>query len=151
MALEHSMERNGYEPVVEAGRRTPCEDGRYKGYYTLVEAQAGTMAFGGYFLAYDKTSSEVDSILQPFTSQVDNSTATLLSNITRYDSWIDAYNGLPKQQADSTGGPGGVISTTRLLTRRGLTEDIASSAKMFEAIGPSAELNKVGVLCPRFL
>ncbi|PSN71419.1 FAD binding domain protein [Corynespora cassiicola Philippines] len=109
----------------------------FQGYYTITRGQDGTMSIGGYFMAYDKSESEVDGILQPLFARVGNSTLKLTSNVTRHDGWIDAYNLLPKQTRDSNSGPGGVLSTTRLLTRRGLTEDVEASMKMFEAIGPN--------------
>lgn len=122
----------------------------FQGYYTITRGQDGTMNIGGYFMAYEKSESEVDGILQPFFARIDNSTLKSASNVTRHDGWIDAYNLLPKQTRGSDGGPGGVLSTTRLLTRRGLTEDVEASMKMFEAIGPNVADGEVITSSPLY-
>lgn len=114
----------------------------FQGYYTLIGDAAGPWAFGGYFLAYDKEEAEIQDIIAPFEAKLNASAAIAsveMSNVTRYDSWIDAYNGLPKQGADSTDGPGGVVSVTRLLARDDLTGDVDAVASMFERIGPTVD------------
>ncbi|KAJ4354942.1 hypothetical protein N0V95_003351 [Ascochyta clinopodiicola] len=118
----------------------------FQGYYTIIKSASGLMEMGGYFLAYDKSEEKITQILQPFLEQV-NSTNQIdytRSIVTRYNTWIEAYNSLPEQSStDSSSGPGGVISITRLLTKKGLTDDIKASAKMFEAIGPQDDDAKV--------
>ncbi|KAF2183999.1 FAD binding domain protein [Zopfia rhizophila CBS 207.26] len=119
----------------------------FQGYYTITGPKNGPLSMGGFFFAYDKSSSVIQNAMEPFVSHVNSAKdlASLSSNITRYDRWIDAYNALPKQTRDSSNGQGGTISTTRLLTRKGLTEDIDVSAKMFEATGPHAEEYESGI------
>lgn len=109
----------------------------FQGYYTT----SGPMTLGGFFLAYDKSNATITRILGPFLTEIKvaEDMISLVSTVTRYDTWIDAYNALPAQSRDNIDGPGGVISTTRLLTRKGLTEDIDAIAKMFEVIGSHAE------------
>lgn len=118
----------------------------FQGYYTIIKGASGLMEMGGYFLAYGKSEENITQTLQPFLEQV-NSTNHIdytRSIITRYDTWIEAYNSLPEQPStDSSSGPGGVISVTRLLAKKGLTDDINASAKMFEAIGPQEDDAKV--------
>lgn len=114
----------------------------FQGYYTLIGDAAGPWAFGGYFLAYDKSAAEIQDIIAPFSAMLDEAAgmaSVSMSNVTRFDSWIDAYNGLPKQGADSTDGPGGVVSVTRLLAREDLTGDVDAVASMFERIGPRGD------------
>lgn len=124
-----------------------------QGYYTIAGAADGPLTMGGYFLAYGKSNATVMQTINPFITEANAAKdfVSVTSNVTRYDTWIDAYNDLPKQLRDSSDGPGGVISTMRLLTRKGLTEDVKASTKMFEAIGPHAEEYKVSItLTPLF-
>ena len=118
----------------------------FQGYYTIIEGAGGLMEMGGYFLAYDKSEDTITRTLEPFLRQVNsmNHIHLTISNITRHDTWIEAYNSLPMQSStDSSDGPGGVISVTRLLTKKGLTEDMNASAKMFKAIGPQEDDKRV--------
>ncbi|KAB2102362.1 hypothetical protein AG0111_0g9634 [Alternaria gaisen] len=113
----------------------------FQGYYTIAGAKNGPLAMGGYFMAYDKSNSSLTTAMENFLAparESSNLVSSTMSNLTTYSRWIDAYNGLPKQTRDSSSGPGGVISTTRLLTADSLTQDIEASARMFETIGPQA-------------
>jgi hypothetical protein len=117
-----------------------------QGYYVITPGAGGLMAMAGYFLAYDKSEETITQILQLFLEKVNstNGIDSTLSNVTRYDTWIEAYESLPEQgSTSSSSGPGGVISITRLLTKKGLTDDITASAKMFEAIGSPDDDAKV--------
>jgi FAD/FMN-containing dehydrogenase len=118
----------------------------FQGYYTIIKGAGGLMEMGGYLLAYDKSEDDITKTLEPFLRQVNSTNAIdfTRSITTRHDTWIEAYNSLPVQSStDSSSGPGGVISVTRLLTKRGLTEDINASAKMFAAIGPQDDDERV--------
>ncbi|KAH7110373.1 hypothetical protein B0J11DRAFT_512590 [Dendryphion nanum] len=94
----------------------------FQGYYTT----PGPMTLSGYFLAQDKSNDTITQILVPFLTELKTAEdmISLTSIVTRYHTWIDAYNALPAQPRDNTDGLGGAISTTRLLIRKGLTEDI---------------------------
>lgn len=123
----------------------------FQGYYTMTGPATGPWTFGGFFMAYDKSNSTVQENLSPFSSKLDDSKnlASLSGwNVTHYDTWIKAYNSLPKQTADTSDGPGGVVSVTRLLQRDDLTTDLHASAKMFSSIGSQAEDAKVATHVP---
>jgi hypothetical protein len=127
-------------------------DKGFQGYYTITGDPEGPWSFGGFFLAYEKTNATVEQILTPISAKLNASTDVAFKEAWRlesYDSWIKAYNGLPKQSStDSKSGPGGTVSVTRLLTRSGLTEDTEETAKMFAAIAPSPEDKKVCLISP---
>lgn len=111
----------------------------FQGYYTIIKGAGGLIEMGGYFLAQNKSEDEITKIVEPFLTQINSTNGIELSQnvITPHNTWIEAYNSLPEQSStDSGDGPGGVISITRLLTKKGLTEDTEASARMFEAIGP---------------
>ncbi|KAJ4357192.1 uncharacterized protein N0V89_001767 [Didymosphaeria variabile] len=120
----------------------------FQGYYTITGSAEGPWTFGGYFLAYERSNAMVQGILAPFWTAL-NASASLASlsiwNVTRYDTWIEAFNGLPKQGADNSDGPGGVISVSRLLTREDLTRDVEAVARMFKSIAPHPEESELGV------
>jgi hypothetical protein len=117
------------------------EGGLDQGYYTIAGPKEGPLTMGGYFMAYDKSNGTVNSAIEDFLAPAHaaEGLVSITSQITQYSRWIDAYNDLPKQTRDSSSGPRGTISTTRLLTKESLTSDLEASAKMFEAIGPHAE------------
>jgi hypothetical protein len=120
----------------------------FQGYYTMTGPAAGPWTFGGFFLAYDISNTMVQQTLAPFSAKLNDSVdlASLsIFNVTSYATWIEAFEGLPKQGADSSDGPGGVVSVTRLLKREDLTNDLEAVAKMFASIGPQVEESKV---CP---
>ncbi|KAL5398719.1 hypothetical protein PMIN02_001246 [Paraphaeosphaeria minitans] len=120
----------------------------FQGYYTITGSAEGPWTFGGYFMAYDKSTATVQKTLSPFSAALNASThlATLsFWNVDIFDTWIEAYNALPKQVADNTDGPGGVISVTRLLTREDLTKDVDVAAEMFESIAPNSKESELGV------
>jgi hypothetical protein len=111
----------------------------FQGYYTIAGAKKGPLAMGGYFMAYDKSNSSITTAISDFLAparEASHLVATPTSTITAYTRWIDAYNALPKQTRDSSSGPGGLTSITRLLTADSLTQDLDASTRMFEAIGP---------------
>ncbi|KAF1954516.1 FAD-binding domain-containing protein [Byssothecium circinans] len=140
--------RNWWKLVAELhAKMVKINELGFQGYYTISGPKNGPLSMGGYFLAYDKRNSSIESTLEPFISLMNSAKdlASLSSNITRYDRWIDAYNALPKQTRDNTDGPGGTISSMRLLTREGLTEDLDASARMFGAIGPNAKGYESGI------
>jgi hypothetical protein len=118
----------------------------FQGYYTITGLALGPWSFGGYFLAYDKSNATIQATLAPFSVAL-NAAADLAAlamwNVTRYDTWIEAFNGLPKQVSDNSDGPGGSISVTRLLTREDLTKNVEAVASMFESIGPQTEESEV--------
>lgn len=122
-------------------------DKGFQGYYTIYGEASGPWTFGGYFLAYEKSNSTVQQIITPFVAKLNASSDLATQDawqLKSYDTWISAYNGLPKQSStDSKSGPGGTVSVTRLLTKKGLTDDVTASAKMFQSIAPSVEDQKV--------
>jgi hypothetical protein len=123
----------------------------FQGYYTMTGPATGPWTFGGFFMAYDKSNSTVQENLAPFTSKLDDlqNLASVTSwNVTKYATWIEAYNSLPKQAADTSDGPGGVVSVTRLLQRDDLSTNLDVSAKMFASIGPQAEEAQVLIHVP---
>ncbi|KAF2650090.1 FAD-binding domain-containing protein [Lophiostoma macrostomum CBS 122681] len=98
--------------------------------------------------AYDKSNAMVEETLAPFKDALDSSanlTSLSIWNVTRYDTWIAAFNALPKQVSTNDDGPGGSISVSRLLTRQDLTGDVEAVAKMFMSIGPASEESELGV------
>ncbi|KAH7067445.1 hypothetical protein BKA63DRAFT_424441, partial [Paraphoma chrysanthemicola] len=101
----------------------------FQGFYTIVGPAEGPLFMGGYFMAYDKSNDTVQHAIQTILGDANNSTILepILSNVTRYDAWIDAYNDLPKQVATSSEGGGDTISSTRLLTNEGLTNDVGAN------------------------
>jgi hypothetical protein len=113
----------------------------FQGYYTMTGSASGPWTFGGYFLAYNKSNATIQSLLAPFSTQLNETSAGSLQmwNLSYFDTWIEAFNGLPKQGADNSDGPGGVISVTRLLARDDLTKDMEAVTRMFEGIAPNSE------------
>jgi hypothetical protein len=124
------------------------DQGFQRYYIIIIKGASGLMEMGGYFFAYDKSEKHITRILQPFLEQ-GNSTNYIdytRSIITRYDTWIEAYNNLPEQPSmGSSSGSGGIISVIRLLTKKGLPQDITASAKMFEAIGRAKMMRNVSL------
>lgn len=122
-------------------------DKGFQGYYVITGNAKGPWTFGGFFLAYDKTNATIQQTLALLDAKLSSSTtvATKASwELEYFDTWIDAYNRLPEQTStDASGGPGGTVSVTRLVTRDGLTKDLEASAKMFQSIGPSVEDKQV--------
>jgi hypothetical protein len=113
----------------------------FQGYYTIAGARNSLPAIGGFFMAHDKSNSTLTTAMSDFLAparKFSRLVSSTTSNLITYSRWIDAYNALPKEIRDSSSGPGGVISTTRLLTADSLTQDIDASARMFETIGPQA-------------
>ena len=93
-------------------------------------------------MTYDKSNAAIQTTLAPFSAALNASAdlaALAMWNVTRYSTWIEAFNGLPKQVSDNSDGPGGSISVTRLLTREDLTRDVKAVANMFASIGWQSE------------
>lgn len=134
-------------------RMPALNDAGFQGYYTILggPGDASPPTIGGYFMAFDKSNATMHSAIASFlTPATQLAQETGLVNVTgnqltHYATWIDAYDVLPTQSRDSADGPGGVISTTRLVTREALTADVDASARMFRTIGPQSYLTDRGV------
>jgi hypothetical protein len=137
-----------YELVAAMHAQFPrIKDGGGQGYYYIIgppAAPALIMPFSAWH--YNTPNDTIDGLYQPIKDLIDqqkdlvNYTYTRYSSPTFFQLWDPVVG-----HGNETVATGGAFLTSRLLTRRALTEDVDAVARTFAKIGPRAPTDPVSM------